>query len=410
VIDPASLLSETVTMVLAGGQGERLYPLTRDRAKPAVPFGGVYRIIDFTLSNCANSGARRIYLLTQYRSLSLDRHIRQGWSIFNPELNEFIATVPPQQRMTTQFYLGTADAIYENIYILQSDKPRYVLVLSGDHVYRMDYRKLVEHHAEKGADVTVACVEMDVESARDLGVAVIDSDQRIVQFHEKPERPTPVPGRTNVALCNMGVYVFTTEVLVRAVIEDAKRDTQHDFGRNVIPDLVHRAKVHAYLFRDEATGWPGYWRDIGTLDSYYEANMDLVADEPTFDLYDATWPLRTNMGQGPPAKLVALDRNVVATDSFISAGCVIDRATVRRSILSPNVRVSEGASVEECIIFHGAAIGEGVVLRRAIVDARVSIPRGVEIGTDPERDRRNFTVSEGGVSVVPRVAPQIGIS
>jgi glucose-1-phosphate adenylyltransferase len=399
-------IRSALAMVLAGGQGERLYPLTRDRAKPAVFFGGIYRIIDFTLSNCANSGLRRIYLLTQYRSLSLDRHIRLGWSIFNAELGEFAHAVPPQQRMGTEFYQGTADAIFQNIYVLQMEKPRYVVILSGDHVYKMDYGPLLASHAEKQADLTVACVPAHKQHATSLGVAQVDADRRIIGFEEKPDDPKMLPDDPEMALCSMGVYVFTTETLVRAVIEDARQDTEHDFGRNIVPTLVASSRVYAYDFRDEYTGAPAYWRDIGSIDSYHEANMDLVAVEPKFNLYDEQWPVRTHMAQCPPAKTVlsASNPNADLTDSLVSGGCIISAARVARSVLSPHVRVERDAEVTDSILFPGVYVGEGAKLRRTIVDRGVHIAPGSSFGYDAEEDRRRVTVTPDGVSVISRVA------
>jgi glucose-1-phosphate adenylyltransferase len=403
---PVSPVRDAIAMVLAGGQGERLYPLTRDRAKPAVYFGGIYRIIDFTLSNCANSGLRQMYLLTQYRSLSLDRHIKLGWSIFNPELQEFAYTVPPQQRMRTQFYQGTADAIFQNIYTLQMEKPRHVVILSGDHVYKMDYGRLLAFHVEKGADLTIACVPMPREQATSLGVAQVNENRRIIGFEEKPADPKTIPDDPEMALCSMGVYVFTTEVLVRAVIEDARQDTEHDFGRNVVPSLVDGSRVFAYDFRDPLTGEAAYWRDIGSMDSYYEANMDLIAVEPKFNLYDEEWPVRTHMEQCPPAKTVlsTANPNSGVIDSLISSGCIISGARIARSVLSSRVRVERDAEVTDSIIFPGARIGDGARLRRTIVDKDVHIPPGASFGYDAEEDRRRVTVTPGGVAVITRVA------
>ncbi|MFQ6132293.1 MAG: glucose-1-phosphate adenylyltransferase [Armatimonadota bacterium] len=400
--------ADTTIMLLAGGQGERLYPLTRDRAKPAVYFGGIYRIIDFTLSNCVNSGARRILLLTQYKSLSLDRHIRRGWGLFSGELDEYIYTIPPQQRMGEQFYLGTADAIYQNIYSLEQDRPENVLILSGDHVYKMDYRPLLAFHLERDADLTVSCVEVDAEYATTLGVAEVDEDWRVVGFHEKPAEPQHIPGRPGRCLCSMGVYVFRTERLVKAVIEDAKSDTSHDFGRDVIPALVQSASVYAYSYVDPDTGEAAYWRDIGTLDNYFEANMDLVAPVPPFNLYDPNWPIRAHVEPCPPARVARCDgAGTGAEDSLISGGCILDAAHVVRSVLSPNVRVEEGAEVVECVLFPGVRVEKGARLRRTIVDRNMTIPAGTEIGHDAERDRRAVTLTPSGVAVVPRMAPQI---
>ncbi len=405
----AKYLRNTLTMVLAGGKGERLYPLTRDRAKPSVPFGGIYRIIDFTLSNCLNSGIRKVYLLTQYKSISLNRHISFGWNIFAGELDEFITTIPPQQRSAEAWYRGTADAIYQNIYTLQEHRPERVLILSGDHIYKMNYLDMLQFHEEKEADITVACVEQDIgHAAGQLGVVEADAGGRIEGFEEKPPQPKPTPHDPEKAFCNMGVYVFNTETLIRCVIEDTKsRDTHHDFGKDIVPRAIKKHRVFAYDFRDENRKEVLYWRDIGTIDAYYEANMDLVAVDPVFNLYDREWPIRTYHEQYPPAKTVFAGdyeggRKVEALDSLISSGCIISGARVVRSILSPGVFVSDNATVENSILMGGVHVGKGAVVRNAIVDKRVRIPGGFQLGVDHKADRKSFTVSEGGVVVVPK--------
>lgn len=295
--------AKIVGMVLAGGKGERLHPLTQDRAKPAVPFGGIYRIIDFTLSNSLNSGIRRLNLLTQYKSLSLNRHIMQGWNIFNPELDEYINLIPAQQRVSEDWYLGTADAIYQNIYVLQMDRPDLVLILSGDHIYKMNYMEMIAYHQERHADLTAAVIEMNKNLSRQFGVLQVDKEFRIIGFEEKPEIPKTIPDQPDLILANMGVYVFNTEILVRRIIEDAKDPkSQHDFGKNVIPAMVSQDRVYAYSFRDENKKVAKYWRDVGTIDAYYEASMDLVAVDPLFNLYDQDWPIRTYQAPVPPAK------------------------------------------------------------------------------------------------------------
>ena len=408
--DLISLLRTTLTMILAGGQGERLYPLTRDRAKPAVPFGAIYRIIDFTLSNCVNSNLRRTYLLTQYRSISLDRHLHLGWDIFNPELGEFLYTIPPQHRTRESWYRGTADAIFQNIYTLEQERPRQVLVLSGDHVYKMDYTPMLTLHEEKDADLTLACVEMPCDQARDLGVVEIDEASRVVGFEEKPASPRPLHDNPDRSLVSMGVYIFRTETLVRSVVEDSKRETTHDFGRDIIPDLVSGGRVFAFRFQDKNRGKVHYWRDIGTIDTYWEANMDLVAMDPMFNLYDTAWPLRTYQEQYPPAKVVidedgGEERRNSVRNSLIAGGCILAGGRVERSILSYGVRLHKNSVVEDAILMEGVDVGREAHVRRAIIDKDVIIPPGCRIGCDPVEDQRRFKVTEKGIVVVPKGFP-----
>ena len=397
-------------MVLAGGKGERLYPLTQDRTKPAVPFGGKYRIIDFTLSNCLNSGIRRLNLLTQYKSLSLNRHIMQGWNIFNPQLDEYINLIPAQQRVGEDWYLGTADAIYQNIYVLQMDRPDLVLILSGDHIYKMNYMEMIDSHRERQADLTVAVIEMDKNLSRQLGVIQVDEEFRIIGFEEKPEIPQTIPGQPDLILANMGVYVFNTEVLVRRVIEDAKDPrSQHDFGKNVIPAMTAQDRVYAYSFRDENKKTAKYWRDIGTLDAYYEASMDLVAIDPLFNLYDYEWPIRTYHPPTPPAKTVFFEehdfgRIGAAYHSLVSGDCIISGGKTFRSILSPKVRVHSYSEVWDSILMEGVDVGRYARLNRVIVDKRVRIPDGYKIGFDLKEDAKKFTVTESGIVVIPKGA------
>ena len=404
-IDP-STLREIVTMVLAGGRGERLYPLTRDRSKPAVPFGGTYRIIDFTLSNCINSGLRRIYVLPQYKSQSLTRHLRDGWNILSSELGEHVSALPPQLRVGSHWYLGTADAIFQNIYTLAEDRPRLVLVLSGDHVYRMDYRPMIAAHLARGADVTLAVLPVPAREASRFGVVETAGDGCVVRFREKPDDLDP-DGPDVVA--NMGVYLFTTDVLVEALSRDARAaDSRHDFGHDVLPGLVEAGRtVQAWTFRSDEPDRRPYWRDIGTLDAYYEANMDLISVSPQFNLYDRTRPVRSARVLAPPAKFVFSggdegDRIGEAHDSLVSPGAIVSGGRVTRSVIGPWCRVNSWAEVSDSILMDEVVVGRRAVIRRAIVDKGVVIPPGFRLGVDPEQDRRRFIVTEGGVTVVPR--------
>ncbi|HIE51387.1 MAG TPA: glucose-1-phosphate adenylyltransferase [Armatimonadetes bacterium] len=398
-----TLLDRAVAMLMAGGQGERLYPLTKDRAKPAVPFGGVYRIIDFTLSNCLNSGLRRIFVLTQYKSVSLHRHVLLAWNMFNYELGEYINLVPPQRRIGGSWYRGTADAIYQNIYLLEQERPDYVVILSGDHVYKMDYGPLLEFHVKKRAELTVACVEVPRKEASRLGVMEIDADCRVVGFQEKPADPKPLPDDPHTSLGSMGVYVFNTPKLVRVLTEDARTDSEHDFGKNIIPGMVAaQERVYAYRFQDENRNQVKYWRDIGTIDSYYEANMDLVGVTPVFNLYDKDWPIRTYHPQLPPAKIVHTERPGEVLNSLVANGCIVSGGRVAQSILSPGVHIHTGAEVTASILLEGVDVGRGARVHRAVVDKEVRIPPGDAIGLDPQQDRRRFKVTAKGIVVVPR--------
>ncbi len=399
----AKVLRETLTIILAGGQGERLYPLTRDRAKPSVPFAGHYRIIDFTLSNCINSGLKRIYVLTQYKSQSLDDHLRLGWNIFASAFDEFLFSVPPQLRTGSSWYQGTADAVFQNLYILRDRLPSRVLILSGDHIYKMDYSEMIAAHISTGAAVTVAAVEVDLNSARRMGVLEIDEQNRILAFEEKPDNPIPI--RPGFALVNMGVYLFETNVLVEGTSGDGLSDSNHDFGRDILPRLVQSKPVFAYPFRDEKEN---YWRDIGTLDSYYEASMDLLKVDPAFNLYDTSFPIHSSTRPRPPAKMVfadeATNRVGVALDSLLCNGCIISGGRVERSILSPDVRINSYALVEDSILFDRVEVGRRAKIRRAIIDKAVRIPPGFSVGYDLEEDAKRFTVSELGVVAIPKDA------
>lgn len=399
------MLKDTLAIVLAGGTGERLYPLTQNRAKPAVYFGGPYRIIDFALCNCINSGLRRIFIATQYKSQSLNRHIRMGWSIVSEELGEFIQILPPQKRVGEHWYLGTADAVYQNLYSLFREGPRQVFVLSGDHVYKMDYARMLRFHEEKRAGVTMASIEMPREASRRFGILQVDEHERVVGFQEKPLDPAPIPGSPHLVLASMGVYVFETDVLVEALEADSKKQTSHDFGRDVIPALINDGVAFSYRFYDENKKAAQYWRDIGTLDAYYEANMDLVQVNPEFNLYDPEWPLRTYQPQAPPAKFVFAEegrRAGQALDSIISPGCIISGSRVVGCVLCPNVRVHSFCRIDQSILMPGVRVGRHARIRRAIIDRDVCVPRGALIGYHLEEDRRRHKVTEQGVVVVTR--------
>ena len=397
-----ALVDDTIVIVLAGGAGERLYPLTKDRAKPAVFFGGPYRIIDFALSNCINSGLRRIFIATQYKSLSLNRHIRMGWNIVSEELGEFVEILPPQKRVSEHWYQGTADAVYQNLYSIQNESPRHLIVLSGDHVYKMDYSRMLRFHQERGAAATLAAIEVPLAEGRRFGVVAVDEQERITGFAEKPDSPAPIPGSPDFALASMGVYIFDMDVLVRELEADASKPTTHDFGKDIIPPLIHRAPVYAYRFYDENKKASKYWRDIGTLDAFFDANMDLCGVDPEFNLYDPEWPMRTYQPQAPPAKFVFAEksRRGEALDSIISPGCIISGSRVEGSVLCPNVRVHSYGVIEQSMLMPGVRVGRHARIRRAIIDRDVLIPRGAVIGYNPEEDRKRHTVTDLGVVVV----------
>jgi glucose-1-phosphate adenylyltransferase len=393
------VLDDVLVMVLAGGVGERLYPLTKERAKPAVYFGGPYRIIDFTLSNCINSGLRRIFIALQYKSLSLSRHLRMGWSVVADELGEFVEILSPQKRVGEHWYLGTADAVYQNLYSILREDPRQLIVLSGDHVYKMDYAKMLRFHRDHGAGATLAAIEVSSEEAHRFGVLQVDADQRLTAFLEKPRH---LPAGEQV-LASLGIYIFDMEVLVPALEEDARRNTAHDFGKDIIPALISKVPVYAYRFYDENKKAAKYWRDIGTLDAYYDANMDLCHVNPDFNLYDPEWPLRTYQVQAPPAKFVFADegrRCGQALDSIISAGCIISGSRITGSVLCPNIRVHSFCDIEQSILMPGVRVGRHARIRRAIVDRDVFVPRGALIGFNIDEDRRRHTVSDSGIVVV----------
>ena len=392
---------------MAGGAGERLYPLTRDRAKPAVTFGGNYRIIDITLSNCTNSELRKVYILTQYKALSLNRHIREGWgTVVARELGEFIEILPPMKRVSENWYLGTADAVYQNIYSIGSEQPKYVLVLSGDHIYKMNYQLMLDQHVDAGADVTLATILVDPSETSRFGVVDIDRSGRVVGFEEKPEvtrlRSPYHPERVSGS---MGVYLFNTDVLLPVLLKDAEDpDSSHDFGKDILPRILDQYKVYSYNFIDENRKEALYWRDVGTIEAYYEANLDLVAVSPVFNLYDNAWPIRTHQRQYPPAKFVFGEpgRTGTAIDSIVCPGCIISGGAVRNSVISPDVRINSYTEVDASILFSHVNIGRHCRIRRAIIDRDVHIPEGSVIGFDPEQDARNYVVTETGITVVTR--------
>ena len=399
----SALLDDSLAIVLAGGAGERLYPLTKDRAKPAVFFGGPYRIIDFVLSNCINSGLRRVFIATQYKSLSLNRHVRMGWNVVSEELGEFVEILPPQKRVSEHWYQGTADAVYQNLYSILRENSRYLIILSGDHVYKMDYSRMLRFHQERGAAVTLAAIEVPLAEASRFGIVAIEEQERVTGFQEKPQTPSPIPGSPELALASMGVYIFDTDVLVHALEADATQSTTHDFGKDIIPALIHREPLYAYRFYDENKKASKYWRDIGTLDAYFDANMDLCQVSPEFNLYDPEWPLRTYQPQAPPAKFVFAEtgqRFGQALDSLISPGCIVSGSTVSGSVLCPNVRVHSFCHIERSILMPGVRIGRHAKIRRAIIDRDVLIPRGALIGYDPDEDRKRHTVTDSGIVVV----------
>ncbi len=400
-------MKDTLGVLLAGGAGERLYPLTRDRAKPAVTFGGIYRIIDVTLSNCLNSGLRRVYILTQYKALSLNRHIREGWtSIMGRELGEFIEILPPMKRVSENWYMGTADAVYQNIYSIGSEEPKYILILSGDHIYKMNYELMLRQHKDSGADVTLATILVDPSETDQFGVVDIDRSGRVTGFEEKPKTTeTRSPYNPRMVSASMGIYIFNTDVLIPALLKDAEdADSRHDFGHNILPKMVDDYKVYSFNFVDENKKEALYWRDVGTLEAYYDANMDIASISPVFNLYDNEWPIRTHQRQYPPAKFVFNDpgRSGLATDSILSMGCIVSGGVVRNSVLSPDVRVNSFSEVDSSIIFSHVNIGRHCRVRKAIIDRDVHLPEGTVIGYDVEADRQKYFVTDSGITVVTR--------
>ncbi len=405
----SQLTRNTFAMVLAGGRGSRLHQLTDWRSKPAVPFGGKFRIIDFTLSNCVNSGIRRVGVATQYKSQSLIRHLQLGWSFLDGRLGEFIEIMPAQQQVNeSQWYRGTADAVFQNLREIRHARPEYVLVLSGDHIYRMDYGRVLASHVERNADVTVACIEVPLEEAKGFGVMQIDADQRVVSFQEKPPSPQPLPGRPDTALASMGIYVFNARFLFEQLQRDADDPkSSHDFGKDVIPHCVKRYRTFAQSFVDSHVGdadKPPYWRDVGTLDAYWEANMDLVQVTPQLNLYDENWPIWTWQPQSPPAKFVFDDdgRRGATIDSMVSGGCIVSGSTVRRSMLFSGARIHSFSVVQDSILLPGVDIGRNCVVQKCIIDRGCQIPDGTRIGVDATADRKRFHVTSSGITLVTR--------
>jgi glucose-1-phosphate adenylyltransferase len=396
-------LKNTLALILAGGSGSRLKSLTRWHSKPAVPFGGKYRTIDFPLSNCINSGIRRISILTQYKSHSLNTHIQKGWNFLRPELGEFIELLPAQQRVKDSWYLGTADAVYQNIDIIETIDPEYILVLAGDHIYKMNYAAMIEHHIHTGADMTVGCIEVPVADAREFGVMSIDATHRVVKFNEKPKHPDVIPGRPGISLASMGIYVFSRDFLYKMLKHDARDNaSHHDFGKNIIPYAVAHHNVSAYRFVEGEENSMAYWRDVGTVDSYYDANMELLAVTPPLNLYDQSWPIWTYQEQLPPAKFVFDDdgRRGMAVDSLVSAGCIVSGSNVRHTLLSNNVRVHSYCEIEDAVILPNVEIGRRCKLRKVIIDRNCRIPPGTVIGYDEKEDASRFHVSANGIVLV----------
>ncbi|MBF0268468.1 MAG: glucose-1-phosphate adenylyltransferase [Alphaproteobacteria bacterium] len=407
--DITRLVNNTMALVLAGGRGSRLKNLTDWRAKPAVPFAGKFRIIDFTLSNCINSGIRRVAVLTQYKAHSLIQHVQRGWDFLRAEINEFIEVMPAQQRMVEgNWYKGTADAVYQNLDILRSYAPEYLIILAGDHVYKMDYSKMILEHVLRGADCTVACFEVPLEEASAFGVMEIDEHKNVVSFKEKPKNPEPMPGKSDRCLVSMGIYVFNTRFLLDLLESDSElTGSDHDFGKDIIPGLIGKSKVVAHFFRDscviDAVREP-YWRDVGTLDAYWDANIDLTTVTPALNLYDTSWPIWTYQAQLPSAKFVfdSEDRRGMAVDALVSGGCIISGATVRRSLLFSNVRVNSYAYIEDAVILPDCDIGRNAVLKKVILDRGCLIPPGLVVGEDPVLDAKRFERTEKGVTLVTR--------
>lgn len=397
------LTRDTLALILAGGRGSRLKQLTDWRAKPAVPFGGKFRIIDFPLSNCVNSGIRRVGVLTQYKAHSLIRHIQQGWGFMRGELGEFVELLPASQRTEQGWYTGTADAVYQNIDILRNHTPEYVLILAGDHIYKMDYGDMLAEHVAQNADMTIGCIEVPIEQAKAFGVMSVDFNHRIIAFDEKPETPTALPGYDDVALASMGIYIFNADFLYEQLIKDADNpDSSHDFGHDIIPSLIENYKVVAFPYKDVQGNDPGYWRDVGTIDAFWAANLELIGVTPELNLYDANWPIWTHQAQLPPAKFVFDDddRRGMAVDSMVSGGCIISGSTVRHSVLFSNVELSSYSLIENSVVLPDVTVGRHCRLKKVVLDKGCILPEGTVIGENPELDAQRFEVSPNGVVLV----------
>ncbi len=405
------LTRNTLALILAGGRGSRLKHLTKWRSKPAVPFGGKFRIVDFPLSNCINSGIRRVGVLTQYKAHSLLLHIQRGWGFLRGEFGEFVELLPAQQRIESSWYEGTADAVYQNLDILRSHDPDYVLILAGDHIYKMDYGTMIAEHVESGADMTVGCLTVDLESAKEFGVMTVDEDNWISAFKEKPSDPKPMPGQDNLALASMGIYVFNRKFLFEQLIKDADTpNSSHDFGKDIIPRVIERYRVLAYPFRDSSSGKQAYWRDVGTIDAFWTANLELIGVTPPLNLYDRTWPIWTYQEQLPPAKFVFDDdeRRGMAVDSMVSGGCVISGAKVINSLLFSNVRVNSYSTVDQTVVLPDVNIGRNCKIIKAVIDRGCDIPEGTQIGLDPKADAERFYVTDTGIVLVtPEMLGQV---
>ncbi len=401
-------IRKTLVFLLAGGKGQRLYPLTEERAKPAVPFGGKYRIIDFALSNCVNSGFRKILVATQYKSASLSRHLAVGWNFLSSMFGEYIMDIPPQQRFGEKWYMGTADAVYQNLYFVDREKAKFVIVLSGDHIYQMDYREMLSYHIAHKADITVGAIVVPRARASAFGVMHIDNGNKIVAFKEKPKDPPEIPDKPGYSLASMGIYVFNAETLKKLLVHDEEVSTSsHDFGKDVIPYAIsHSYSVYAFRFVDK-NGGERYWQDVGTIDSFYEANMDLLSPIPKLNLYDKDWPIFTHARQFPPVKFASVrhnGKNILgeATNSLVGDGSIIVGAKVKHSVIFPNVKINDESEITDSIIFNDCTVGKNVKIRNAIIDKLVNVPDGAVIGFDREKDKKYFFVSPSGIVVIPR--------